>query len=243
MTEKFYRQEVLGEYLDLYSGTVYHAFSSDNVRECTFNPSLPLIVSMDFNVNPMSGLILQVADSPGHATVHVIREIVLPDSNVETWCKRLVQTVEPWARSFSRNRQPLEIKFYGDANGGARSASSSGNTPWDVVEKFMRLDPAYRAGMMYKKKNPAVLDRINVVNGMLCNADGQTRRLFIDPSCTELITDLEEVKWKVDAHGVTLPDIDDRNPKRTHLSDALGYYVETEHGSNSHKVRFSKNSW
>ena len=94
--------------------------------------------------------------------------------------------------------------------------------------------------MMYKKQNPAVLDRINVMNGMLCKADGQTRRLFIDPSCTELITDLEEVKWKVDAHGVTLPDIDNRNPKRTHVSDALGYYVETEHGSGSNKARFSK---
>ena len=238
--EKFYRQEVLGEYLDLYSGTVYHAFSSDNVRECTFNPSLPLIVSMDFNVNPMSGVILQVEELLGYATVRVLREIVLPDSHVEPWCKRLIDTVQPWARSFSRNRQPLEISFYGDANGGARSPSSSGNTPWDVVESFMQQEPEYHAHMMYKKQNPDVLDRINVMNGMLCKADGPTRRLFIDPSCTELITDLEEVKWKVDAHGVTLPDIDNRNPKRTHVSDALGYYVETEHGSGSNKVRFSK---
>ena len=171
-------------------------------------------------------------------TVRVLREIVLPDSHVEPWCKRLIDTVQPWARSFSRNRQPLEISFYGDANGGARSPSSSGNTPWDVVESFMQQEPEYHAHMMYKKQNPTVLDRINVMNGMLCKADGQTRRLFIDPSCTELITDLEEVKWKVDAHGVTLPDIDNRNPKRTHVSDALGYYVETEHGSGSNKIRF-----
>ena len=96
--EKFYRQEVLGEYLDLYSGTVYHAFSSDNVRECTFNPSLPLIVSMDFNVNPMSGVILQVEELLGYATVRVLREIVLPDSHVEPWCKRLIDTVQPWGQ-------------------------------------------------------------------------------------------------------------------------------------------------
>ena len=48
---------MLGEYLDMYSGSVYHAFSSENVRKCHFNPALPLIVSLDFNVNPMSGLV------------------------------------------------------------------------------------------------------------------------------------------------------------------------------------------
>ena len=54
-------------------------------------------------------------------------------------------------------------------------------------------------------------------------------RLRIDPCCRELLTDLEEIRWKVDAHGNTYPELDKRDPKRTHVSDALGYYCAKEH--------------
>jgi len=87
--------------------------------------------------------------------------------------------------------------------------------------------------MLYKKKNTAVVDRINAVNGLLCSAADQgrkDRRLYIDPSCSELVADLEEVKWKVDASGNTYDELNKRDPKRTHVSDALGYYTEEEHG-------------
>ncbi len=40
--------------------------------------------------------------------------------------------------------------------------------------------------------------------------------------CRELLADLEDVNWKVDAHGNTYAELDKRDPKRTHVSDALG---------------------
>ena len=48
--------------------------------------------------------------------------------------------------------------------------------------------------------NPAVRDRVNLVNGLLCNAAGE-RRLLIDPRCKELILNLERVSWVRDAQG------------------------------------------
>jgi len=63
------------------------------------------------------------------------------------------------------------------------------------------------------------------------------RGFCIDPSCRELLADLEEVNWKVDAHGNTYPELDKRDPKRTHVSDALGYYCEAEHGLNRRVVK------
>ena len=59
------------------------------------------------------------------------------------------------------------------------------------------------------------------------NYAGQ-RRLFIDSRCRELATDLEQVIWKVDPNGNALSNLDKSDPMRTHLSDALGYYVSRE---------------
>jgi phage terminase large subunit len=49
--------------------------------------------------------------------------------------------------------------------------------------------------------------------------------LYVDPRCKELIKDLEEVTWRVDATGAATGDINKSDRKRTHTSDALGYYV------------------
>jgi hypothetical protein len=77
--------------------------------------------------------------------------------------------------------------------------------------------------------NPAVRDRVNCVNAMLCNQAGQ-RRIWIDPGCKHLITDLERVHWKADPSGNMLPDIDKSDPARSHVSDALGYMIAYEFG-------------
>src|SRR5712691_13462338 len=37
--------------------------------------------------------------------------------------------------------------------------------------------------------------------------------------------DLEQVVWKTDPSGNTLSELNNRDRMRTHLSDALGYYV------------------
>jgi len=68
---------------------------------------------------------------------------------------------------------------------------------------------------------------VNAVNGLLCNMDGQ-RRLFHHPRCKELAKDFRQVVYVVDSHGNTIPEIDKRDRKRTHLSDAVGYLVWTE---------------
>jgi hypothetical protein len=52
--------------------------------------------------------------------------------------------------------------------------------------------------------------------------------LFIDPRCKDLILDFERVHWQVDLNGNSLPEIDDSDPQRTHLSDALGYMLTAE---------------
>ena len=77
--------------------------------------------------------------------------------------------------------------------------------------------------------NPAVRDRINAMNSKLCNANGVVG-LLVDPKCKRLTKDLEQVAWKADSNGNMTGEIDKSNSELTHISDALGYLVETEFG-------------
>jgi hypothetical protein len=231
--EKFFRQEVLGEYLDMFGGTVYHAFGMENVRPCDFNPALPLVWTLDFNVDRMSMLVCQQEMHYRRAQVQVLQEIVLlSDAHAAAAAAEFVRRIQPWAEA---RRRPLEVHVYGDATGGNRSVTSA-TSAWTVLRQYMAtLQDLVRCRFQYGRKNPEVADRVNAVNAMLCTfGDGHQRagdrRLYIDPSCRELLEDLERVRWKVDAHGNSYPELDKSDAKRTHTSDALGYYLWEAHG-------------
>ena len=65
------------------------------------------------------------------------------------------------------------------------------------------------------------------MNAMLRNHAGD-RRMVIHSQCGELIRDFEQVYWKTDPNGNSLTELDKSNPMRTHVSDALGYYIAEE---------------
>jgi hypothetical protein len=73
--------------------------------------------------------------------------------------------------------------------------------------------------------NPVVRERVQLMNAKLAAANGE-RLLQVHPRCTELIRDFEQVLYK-EGSGVVDKD---KDPKRTHLSDALGYLVWQECG-------------
>jgi hypothetical protein len=70
------------------------------------------------------------------------------------------------------------------------------------------------------KANPPVRDRVAMVNARLRNARDEVQ-LLVDPQCKELIDDLEQVSYHEDSMQIDK----DKDRKRTHLSDALGYLI------------------
>ena len=62
-----------------------------------------------------------------------------------------------------------------------------------------------------------------VMNSRFRNANGVST-IVISPKCKELIRDFEEVTYKADTVQIDK----NRDPRRTHLSDALGYLVWQE---------------
>jgi hypothetical protein len=142
--DRFYRQEVLGEYLDVYGGNAYYAFSDENVCEVAYNPGLGLCWALDFNVDPMCSVICQIEEhkvrpwDPSHLyprTLRVIDEIVLSDSNTEAAAEEFIQ------RTFNLNRfsNPLPVTIYGDASGNSHSTKSS-RTDYQIIQEIFRHD-------------------------------------------------------------------------------------------------------
>jgi hypothetical protein len=216
-----YRQEFGAEFVALERNRVYYTFNpADHLRPVTFEPRRPLIWSIDFNVNPMTMLLIQKIDE----IVHVFDEIVLPHANTETACRTFLDRIAPLHRQVPFHLTPMEINIYGDASGSHRRTSAV-DTDWHIIRQLMnQWKGQYQPLLRIAHSNPAVRDRVNCVNSCLRNNVGHAG-LFINPICRELIKDLEQVAWADDSTGAATSEIDKSNKSRTHASDALGYYI------------------
>jgi hypothetical protein len=232
MDEKTFRQEYMGGF-ENFAGRAYFAFNRGaNLHAANYQPRLQLCWSLDFNVNPMSSVICQLEDTTTRdqamigkrsSLVHVLDEIVLPNSNTQEACEEFARRVQPW---IARQGQ-VSLKLYGDAAGSARS--TAGKSDYQIIKEFFRRTPEFQVSYHVPLANPAVRDRVNAMNSKLLNAAGVVG-LLVDPRCKRLTKDLEQVAWKSDSNGNMTGDIDKSNAELTHISDALGYLIESEFG-------------
>lgn len=227
---KTFRQEYEASFENTGEGKVYYAFSrEENVKPVEYNPSLPLCLSTDFNVSPMSWVIGQVHDyAPSlylstqyTRQLHILDEISLPDSTIELATNEFIRRIA----HYGRPNGIIQLRIYGDAAGNSRT--HAGPSDYALLKQYLERSGRFQIQWFVPSTNPAVKDRVNAANSLLCNANGD-RRMFVDPRCKELIKDFEQVVWRMDASGNSTGDMDKRDNKRTHASDAATYLCEAE---------------
>lgn len=177
-------------------------------------PYMPLAWFWDFNVEPMVSGIGQL----DAGMFKVFREFILDEGNIPDMVEAFIMEV-PNHRG--------EIWLYGDATGAKRSHQTKEmSTDWQVV-----LNQMSGYGVPVRKKvkdaNPFVADRINSVNGAFKDDRGVVC-VQVDPICTELIKDFEQVL--MDGPGRIKKVRNNKDPyyRRTHISDAFGYWIARE---------------
>lgn len=236
--ERFAKQEVFGEYLALTSGRAYYSFDrSENVKPIKYDPQLPICWSLDFNINPMCSVISQIdvdfrpaesnwftgappKDEETIKTINVLDEIWISGGTTPDACEEFLNRLG----QITSGQSNVQLRVYGDATGTQRQTASAGATSdWEMVKRILSKHSSIKSTFLVKTANPQQRDRVNAMNAALCNHN-QERRLFVDPKCIKLIRDLERVQWK---EGTALLD-KDADKMLTHISDALGYMVETE---------------
>lgn len=201
-----------GEWLPGIGGSrAYHSFErSIHVQTLPdLNPRRPLCWIWDFNVEPMVSLVGQTDG----ITYRVHRELILEEGSIPDMCQLFWST-------FPEHQAP--IRLYGDATGQKRTAQTN-NTDYFIIRNEMK-SYGVPLEMQIPEANPAVPDRVNSVNRLLRDETGQVR-LVVDTSCQELASDLEGVLR--DNRGGILKINNRKDPyfRRTHTSDALGYWT------------------
>jgi hypothetical protein len=94
MDEKSFRQEFEASF-ETMSGRVYYAFDRNkHVGDYPFNPKLPIWIGQDFNIDPMSSVIMQPQPN---GEVWIVDECVLHGSNTQ-------ETADELARATSSGR-------------------------------------------------------------------------------------------------------------------------------------------
>jgi len=200
MDAKSFDQEFRASFLTM-SGRVYHSFDRKiHIRSCAYNPNLPIWIGQDFNIDPMSSVVVQPQED---GTVCVIDEIVLRGSNTEEVCDEIERRY--W-------RDTKKIVLFPDP-AGAYKQHARGETDLEIFrERGIK-------NQRYHRKHPPIADRVNAVNRMFKAADGKVR-IYVDPKCKHLIESLEQTLYKEGGREI------DKDADVEHSADALGYLIQ-----------------
>jgi len=178
---RFYKQEVLGEYLNSKADRVYHCFNAavHLVRQA-YDSRKTLFWALDFNVAPMSSVLVQ--EHKGRLVA--IDEIVLERATTE-------EAGQEFENRYKGHGAGLEI--FGDASG--RNMHTTGTTDYSMLQAFL-----YRAGFRHVKvnvppKNPPVLSRVQIVIALLTRALGEVSR-EVDPRWKTVEGVADWKRWK-----------------------------------------------
>lgn len=193
----------------------YSRFGQHNIdHHAAFTASLPLHVSVDFNISPGMHMVLGHFD-PAHDQAWAFDEIHGSRMSVEGACAELGRRVGILPAP------PSKIVVYGDPAGSSKWAGT-GQSQYDILAKGLQpigVPIEFRAAAGH----PPVVDRVNTFNYTLRDIDG-TVRYRVHPRCERLIRDFVSVQ--LDAKG----GIDKSDQDLTHASDAEGYRIHELRG-------------
>jgi hypothetical protein len=233
LDELTFAQEYEASFIN-FTGRAYYPFTeAEHAAALRYDPKAPLIFCFDFNVEPGVAAVCQEQALPGQfETVKsnagvltktqvvgtgIIGEVHIPrNSNTPAVCRRLAKD---WGKHEG------SVRCYGDATGGARGSAKVEGSDWELIEKELRPVFKDRFSLRVKDANPKERVRVNAVNSRLKSASGVVKMLVDGAKAPNVVTDFEGVTLLEGGSG----EIDkDATPLLTHLTDAVGYYLEYE---------------
>ncbi|HTG26097.1 MAG TPA: hypothetical protein VK681_39230 [Reyranella sp.] len=218
-----FQQEYEASFVN-FSGRAYYCFGDRNkgALRKLYNPRATLIICLDFNVEPGVAAVCQELMLPvgGIGTAAIGEVWIDNNSNTPAVCRRLLLD---WGAHEGR------VEVYGDSTGGARGTAKVQGSDWDIAKDLLKNGAGefqgfgQRVSFHVKSANPAERARVNAVNSRTLSGDG-TIRLMVDAQfAPHLAKDLDGVALLKGGSG----EIDKKkDPKLTHISDAIGYYID-----------------
>lgn len=199
MDPRTFRQEYLASF-ENYQGVIYYCFDRRrNHTDDTVKPGDALHIGMDFNVGKGAAVVFVIRDDLPRAVDEFMEVFDTP---------AMIEKIK--ARYKQAGQQHL-ITIYPDASGQNRKSSGAS-------ESDLSLLRAAGFTVVVDHANPAVKDRINSVNAMLCNTYDQRRMLVNATKCPKYTLSLERQIY--DDKGEP-----DKKGGFDHANDAGGYFI------------------
>lgn len=168
-----FRQEYLAEYVDANDRPFFYSFDEKRhvIDSYVPNPHLPLLLSWDFNREPMTCLVCQQIDI---WTLYIFGEIDMDGSTPDV-CDRVLADYTNWL---------YNIDVTGDATGRNRSALTRGNlNHYRIMKDMLHLtDDQIRV----PTQNLAISD-----SRVLCNSVLKNAKVMITKNCKRTIKDAQ----------------------------------------------------
>lgn len=212
LPEEMHGQYIDGDAMSVTNASVYPAFNDDThiVSGMAIDWASPVHFMVDFNISP--GMHILIGQRSPGGEFRVYREVHSPGLTAE---KAMRQAIS-WVRSVNDGTK-WTASVYPDPAGKMRE-TGSGRTQIAWLEAVCQ-DESVPYEVYFKARSPLVVDRIQAVNLALSGLHG-TPRLFVDPKCKELVTDLREARY--DERGR----LEEKDMRRGHSAAAIGYWVE-----------------
>lgn len=220
-----YRVNVKGEWGRVQTGGEYaHQFDPlIHVKPVKYNPDLPVHTSFDFNIKPyITDLNAQYItnSSDGRKKLRFFREYCLkaPRNSTEDVCSALIS-------EFGHKLKGLF--YYGDPSGRNRQTVTKEFTDnFDAISKKLRKYLNNGSDRVLVK-HPALLKSRDFLNNLFAGVYGID--VEIDPSCVNLIEDLEygkeDANGGIDKKKVKDPITGETYEKYGHCTDAFRYLI------------------
>ncbi len=183
-----------GLFCNLTSGSVYPEFSRTlNNCDTEIIPGEVLYSGNDFNVNNMSTVIYVMRGGHPHAVAELTKQRDTPAV----------------AQSMKERFGGHEIRVFPDASGNNTSSKSASVSDLTILQN---------AGFKIRahSTNPRVKDRVNAVNALILNGEGERRLKVNTKNCPELTECLEQQVYDVNGEP-------DKKSGKDHMCDAAGY--------------------
>lgn len=197
-------REQFGACFESAGGGIFYAFDRElHVRPVSYDPQKPILVSSDFNVDPMCWVLCHSIEGQ----LFVFDELFRRNTNT-------LECLDILAKKYRSHKTGW--RFFGDAAARQRSTTSS-KTNLKLISAHPEFIQMGRT-LHYPKANPPIAERFAATNSVFMNAAGETRA-YVDPNCVHLIKDFGLRTYKP---GTMQPqDSGDIG----HMTDAFGYIV------------------
>jgi hypothetical protein len=200
-----FRQEYLAEDVDANDSPFLYSFEENRhvISDYKPNINLPIIISFDFNKEPMTCI---VGQSLGVRNITLFDEMKINNGSTPELCEMITAKYKDWLG---------RIVITGDASGHSRSSLVRGGLNHYIIIKKALMIKDYQ--MKVRKSN---LSHIN--SRMLCNSVIQNAEFAITENCRETILDC--IYASVDEHGQLIKTTE----QGRHFFDNVRYMIDAQ---------------